>query len=114
MSYRIAQALDLVEDDALILEYEKHHRQVWPEVLSHLRNSGILMLDIYRLGNRLFMIMEVSPEFNPNFFSKSICDNAVVNRWEELMWHYQRRTPWTKMNEKWTLMEPIFSLKENS
>ena len=53
-------ALDLKDDDALIAKYEEYHNNVWPEVLESLSNSGINHMEIYRVGNRLFMIIEVA------------------------------------------------------
>ena len=46
-------ALDLKDDPALIAEYELQHREVWPEVLAHLRAQGVRELEIFRLGTRL-------------------------------------------------------------
>ena len=57
-------ALDLKDDDALIAKYEEYHARVWPEVLDSLSNSGINHMEIYRVGNRLFMIIEVEDDFS--------------------------------------------------
>ncbi len=69
-------------------------------------------MEIYRLEDRLFMIMEVSPEFS--FDEKAAMDaaNPAVQRWEELMWKYQVAIPGGKPGEKWRLMERIFSMIE--
>lgn len=56
-------ALDLKPDAELIAEYEKYHTEVWPEVLENLSAAGIEQLEIYRVENRLFMIMEVNDSF---------------------------------------------------
>ena len=61
---RYCLALDLKDDPALIAEYEKHHQHVWPEIIKSIKDSGIEVLDIYRTGNRLFMIMEVNEDFS--------------------------------------------------
>ena len=37
---------------------------VWPEIRQSILDSGIEQMEIYRLEDRLFMIMEVSPEFS--------------------------------------------------
>jgi L-rhamnose mutarotase len=60
---RYCLALDLADDPRLIAEYEAHHRQVWPEIERSIRAAGIERLEIYRAGNRLFMVMEVGPAF---------------------------------------------------
>lgn len=108
---RYALALDLNDDPALIAEYEAYHKAVWPEILESIRSAGILNMEIYRLANRLFMIMEVSDNFR--FEAKAAADaaNTKVQEWEQLMWRYQKAIPGGKEGEKWRLMECIFSLK---
>lgn len=107
---RYCLALDLKDDSALIAEYEAWHQNVWPEILQSIKESGIEHMDIYRTGNRLFMIMEVNDAFN--FESKAAADaaNEKVQEWEMLMWKYQQALPGSKSGEKWKLMENIFSI----
>jgi L-rhamnose mutarotase len=108
---RYCLALDLQPDAKLIAEYAAWHREVWPEIRQSILGSGIEQMEIYRLEDRLFMIMEVSPEFS--FDQKAMMDaaNPAVQRWEELMWKYQVAIPGGKPGEKWRLMERIFNLK---
>ncbi len=105
-------ALDLKDDPTLIAEYERWHAPggVWPEILESIKSAGITSLDIYRTGNRLFMVMEVSDDFS--FDKKATADatNPRVQAWEELMWKFQQPLPWAKEGEKWVLMEQIFEL----
>lgn len=107
---RYCLTLDLVDDPALINEYEIMHKEIWPEIAASIRNSGIANMEIYRFSNRLMMLMEVSPEFS--FEQKSLRDAAdeKVQEWERLMWKYQQAVPGAKPGEKWVLMNKIFSL----
>jgi len=107
---RYCLALDLKDEPGLIAEYEAYHKAVWPEVVKSIKDAGILNLEIYRVADRLFMIMEVSNEFN--FEQKAAADaaNAKVQEWEQLMWQYQQALPNAKPGEKWMLMEQIFKL----
>jgi L-rhamnose mutarotase len=107
---RYCLALDLRNDPQLIAEYEAYHKKVWPEVEASIKNSGILNMQIYRIGNRLFMIMETSDSFS--FEAKATADNAnpKVQEWETLMWNYQQALPGSKPGEKWKLMNKIFEL----
>ena len=104
-------ALDLVDDPVLIAEYEEMHRKVWPEILESVTSSGIEQMEIYRTGNRLFMIMEVNEGFS--FENKGAMDagNEKVQEWEQLMWKYQQAIPGSRPGEKWIMMDKIFELR---
>src|SRR4051812_21686863 len=103
-------AVDLVNDEALISEYEARHKNVPPEILDSIRSSGITNMEIYRVGNRMFMIMETTDDFS--FESKAAADlaNPKVQDWEQLMWKFQASLPFAKPGEKWVLMKKIFQL----
>lgn len=105
-------ALDLKNDPQLISEYESWHTKVWPEVIASIREAGIKRLEIYRAGNRLFMIMKTNKDFS--FEKKKNLDegNAKVQEWETLMWKYQQAIPVAAAGEKWVLMEKIFDLQK--
>lgn len=107
---RYCLALDLKDDPTLIKEYEKHHQQVWPEIIESIKGSGIQSMEIYRAGNRLFMIMETEDDFSLDH--KNLVDqyNPKVQEWENLMWKYQQALPYAKQGEKWMLMNKIFSI----
>lgn len=108
---RYCLALDLQHDPALIAEYEAWHRDVWPEIKASIIDGGITEMEIWRLEERLFMIMETGPDFS--FERKAAMDaaNPAVQRWEELMWKYQVAVPGGRPGEKWRLMDKIFELK---
>ena len=108
--FRYCLALDLKDDPALIKEYEDYHRAVWPEILSSIKEAGITNMEIYRTGNRLFMIMEVNEQFSFQKKAAADADNATVQQWEELMWKYQQALPFAQPGEKWMLMNKIFQL----
>lgn len=110
MSKKYALALDLKDDEQLIKEYEEHHRNVWPEIKKSITDSGIENMQIYRIGNRLFMIMEVNDNFSFEAKTKADATNEKVQEWETLMWKFQQPLPWAKKGEKWMLMDKIFEL----
>jgi L-rhamnose mutarotase len=107
---RFALALDLKNDPELIAEYEAYHKKIWPEIEESIWSSGIISMEIYRLGTRLFMIMETADDFS--FEKKAIADkeNKKVQEWEDLMWKYQQPMPGAMPGEKWLLMDKIFEL----
>lgn len=105
---RYCLALDLKDDPQLIAEYEDHHKKVWPEILKSIHDAGIDSMEIYRAGNRLFMIMEVNDTFSFEKKAKADSTNPKVQAWEELMWKYQQPLPVARVGEKWIIMERIF------
>jgi L-rhamnose mutarotase len=107
---RYCFALDLKDNEQLIQEYEEHHRHVWKEIIKSITDAGIEAMDVYRTGNRLFMIMEVSDAFSFEKKTELERANEYVQRWEVLMWNYQQALPWAKHDEKWMLMSHIFQI----
>ena len=61
---RYCFALDLIDDPKIIEEYEKYHKAVWPDILQSLKEAGIVDMKIYRVLNRLFMIIEGNDYFS--------------------------------------------------
>jgi len=107
---RFCLALDLHDDKTLIEEYEAYHRNVWPEIKKSITDAGISNMEIYRTGNRLFMIMETNSAFSFETKAHMDSNNPKVQEWEQLMWKFQLSLPWAKPGEKWVMMDKIFSL----
>ena len=116
MNKRYCLTLDLKNDPQLIAEYKQYHApgNAWPEITKSIRDAGILDMEIYLLGTRMFMIMEVNEDFS--FEAKSETDrlNPKVQDWEKLMWKFQQPLPEARPGEKWILMEKIFKLQSNA
>lgn len=107
---RYALALDLVEDPQLMKEYIQYHKEIWSEIKDSILESGILDMQIYNFGNRLFMIMEVDDSFSFERKGQMDASNPKVQEWESLMWKYQQALPGAGEGEKWVLMDKIFQL----
>lgn len=103
-------ALDLVDDEELIAEYDNYHKEIWPEIKKSILDSGIINMEIYRFGNRLCMLMETEDGFSFENKGKMDAGNAKVQEWENLMWKYQQAIPGAKAGEKWVIMDKIFQL----
>lgn len=109
---RFCFALDLVEDEKMIAEYERIHAgNAWPEVLKSITDAGIIDMQIYRTGNRMFMIMDTTDDFDAAKKASMDATNPIVQQWEQLMWKFQQALPWAKEGEKWVEMKKIFGLK---
>jgi len=102
--------LDLVDNQELINEYDQWHREVWPEVISSIKDAGIEHMEIYRHHNRLIMMMEVSSSYSAEKKAAMDLTNERVQEWETLMWKYQQALPGAQPGEKWVLMDKIFEL----
>ena len=111
MIHRFCLTLDLKDDPKLIAEYRRHHEKIWPEITKSIKDSGIEDLEIYLLGTRMFMIMEVNDSFSFEKKGKADRRNPKVQEWEELMWKFQKPLPQAKAGEKWLPMERIFKLE---
>lgn len=111
---RFCFALDLKDDPELIEKYVEYHKNVWPEILESLTSAGIIDMEIYNIGNRLFMMMETEDGFDPEAKAKADRINLKVREWEALMDTYQKRLPFAKEDQKWVPMDRIFSLNEAS
>lgn len=103
-------ALDLKEDPALIAEYVRWHTKVSREIKQSIIDSGITCMEIYRTGNRLFMVIKAKENFSFEQKANADRENSKVVEWEKLMSTYQKPLPWAKEGEKWLLMEQIFEL----
>ena len=109
---RYCLALDLTDDPKLIEEYERWHKaeNIWPEIKKSITDAGITDMQIYRTGNRLFMIMETTDYYSGEKKTEMDSANPKVQAWEQLMWKFQQPLPWAGNGEKWVLMNKIFQL----
>jgi L-rhamnose mutarotase len=103
-------ALDLKDNSELIAAYKVHHEKVWSEIIKSIKDSGIEALEIYLVGNRLFMMMKVNDSFSFDKKNEMDLRNPKVQEWETLMWNYQQALPSAKEGEKWLLMDKIYQL----
>jgi len=112
MNRRYCLTLDLKDDPKLIAEYQRYHEKIWPEITQSIKDSGIQDMEIYLLGTRMFMIIEVNESFS--FEAKTRADqlNPRVQEWESLMGTFQKNLPQAKPGEKWLLMERVFKLED--
>lgn len=109
---RYCQTLDLKDDPELIKEYVKRHSEMyaWPEIREGIRSVGILEMEIYILGTRLFMIVETPLDFEWDTAFEKLAGLPRQSEWEEYMSIFQLSDPKASSAEKWKLMDRIFYL----
>lgn len=108
---RYCLALNLRSDPILHKEYIEHHANVPIEVQMSILESGITNMQIYKLGDQLFMIMDTSDDFSFEKKAEMDASNEHVQKWEDLMSKFQNVSVGSDPYAKWQLMENIFDLK---
>ena len=109
---RYCQTLDLKDDPELIAEYIDRHSEAkhWPEINKGIRDVGILEMEIYLIGTRLFMIVETPMDFDWDMAFARLSTLPRQAEWEKYMSIFQVSEPGASSAEKWKLMDRIFRL----
>lgn len=107
---RYCQTLELYDDPTLIAAYVAEHQHVWKEIKEGIRAVGILDMQIYIHGTRLFMIMDTTDEFDWEKDNARLATLPRQAEWEAHMAKFQKALPGQASHEKWKRMEQIFKL----
>lgn len=111
---RYCQTMDLKDDQELIAEYIRRHSksEAWPEIRAGIREVGILEMEIYIWGNRLFMIVETPFDFDWGTAMKRLATLPRQEEWENYMAIFQVCKEGATSDEKWKMMQRMFYLYE--
>ncbi len=111
---RYCKTLTLQDDPQLINEYKKVHApgSTWPEITQGMIEVGILDMEIYIMGNRLFMIMDTVPEFDHDRAMAELAAKPRQSEWEAFVSRFQKTSSEATADEKWQLMERIYKLEQ--
>jgi L-rhamnose mutarotase len=106
--------LDLKDDAATIDAYKKWHMAgAVPEpVTKSIRGADIEELEIFLAGNRLVMILTPGPHYDSEAKATADETNPDVQKWETLMWGFQKQLPFARPDQKWVPMERIYALSQ--
>lgn len=109
---RFCQTLDLKDDPELTARYRRAHSraEAWPEILAGIRQVGILEMEIYILGTRLFMIVETPLDFDWDAAMARLATLPRQQEWEDYVALFQASRPGASSGEKWQMMERMFYL----
>ena len=111
---RYCKTLGLEDDPQLISDYIDVHapEAVWPEITEGMLQVGILDMEIYIVGTRLFMIMDTVPDFDHEGAMAELANKPRQSEWEAYVSRFQRTSSEASADEKWQLMERIYKLGE--
>ena len=109
----IAMMVNLVDDSAAIAAYDKYHAKAWPEVIAANEPANIKGVKIYRLGNRLVMILTVPENWDGDKDQNYVKSSPRVKEWLDIMEKFQRPSPEAPAGTKgWTTMKLVFGYKD--
>ncbi|MDM7926875.1 MAG: L-rhamnose mutarotase [bacterium] len=113
---RYCKTLELKNDPELIQEYINAHapEACWPEIAEGMREVGILDMQIYRDGTRLFMIMDTVPDFDHDRAMADLAGKPRQAEWEERMSRFQAASAGATAGEKWRLMDRIYNMEDSA
>jgi len=111
---RYCKTLTLEDDPQLIEDYKKVHARgaAWPEISQGMIDVGILDMEIYITGTRLFMIMDTIPDFDHEKAMAELATKPRQSEWEAYVSRFQRTSAEASADEKWQLIERIYKLGE--
>ena len=109
---RYCKALKVEDDLQLLGEYKKVHAPgaAWPEITQGMKDVGIVDMEIYLLGNQLFMIMDTVADFDHDKAMKTLAEKPRQSEWEAYVSHFQKSSANASAGEKWQLMERIYKM----
>jgi L-rhamnose mutarotase len=109
---RYCKTLELRDDPELMEEYKKYHspEMFWSEIGEGIREVGILDMELYLLGTRLFMIMDTVPDFDHDKAMEKLSGKPRQAEWEAFMAKFQKSSAEATADEKWQVMDRIFKL----
>ena len=111
---RYCKSLELRNDPKLIEAYKKAHAKgnSWPEITQGMKEVGILDMEIFLLGTKLFMIMDTVSDFNHDKAMEELATKPRQSEWEAYMSQFQDTSAEATADQKWQIMERIYKMGE--
>ncbi|MDR0825026.1 MAG: L-rhamnose mutarotase [Prevotella sp.] len=97
------------------LEQYKHwhnSKNIWKEIPEGIRKAGILNMEIFTFNDMAFMLLETPVDFDWDEAFGRLATYERQSEWEDFVSKFQEGEKGQRSEEKWQLMERIFSLKE--
>lgn len=109
---RFCQFLKLNPDTLDKYKYWHNSQNIWKEIPEGIRKAGILNMEIYVQSDMAFMILETPLDFDWDETFGRLATYERQAEWETFVAKFQIAEDGARSDEKWQLMERIFSLKE--
>ena len=111
---RYCKTLKLKNNSKLIKEYKKVHSMgaVWPEITQGMKEVGIIDMEIYIAGTRLFMIMDTVSDFDHDVAMAKLATLPRQAEWEAYVSKFQQTSSDASADEKWQLLERIYEMDQ--
>ena len=89
-------------------EYDREHRQVWPELLAKLKAAGISRYSIFRRDQDLVLVMDVE---NFDAAWDQLAREPINLKWQEKMSAIFEPLAGLRPGERFPMMEEVFYLE---
>jgi L-rhamnose mutarotase len=111
---RYCKTMELRNNSELIKAYKKAHAKgaAWPEITQGMKEVGILDMEIYLFGTKLFMIMDTVADFDHDKAMEELAKKPRQAEWEAHMAQFQDTSAEATADQKWQLMEQIYKMDE--
>lgn len=109
---RYCQYLKLNPNTLEDYKFWHNSKNIWKEIPEGIRKAGILNMEIYIFASYAFMIVETPSDFNWNEAFGRLATYERQAEWENFVSKFQEVEEGKRSEEKWHLMEQIFSLEE--
>lgn len=109
---RYCKTMELRNDPLLIEAYKKAHAKgaAWHEITQGMKEVGIIDMEIYLLGTKLFMIMDTKADFDHDKAMTELASKPRQSEWEAHMSQFQDSSAEATADQKWQLMEQIYKM----
>lgn len=106
--HRSIRIMDLKDDPETLSAYDRAHSigQTPVEIVEAQCRHGIDEMEIFRIGNRLVMVLDTNEAFDPDGLEGERLTQDVVDRWHMRMIELQR--PPFESGEAWPEARRVF------
>ena len=110
---RFCQFLKLNQETVDQYKYWHDRLNIWQEIPEGIRRAGIIDMEIYVINDTAFMILETPIDFNWDESFGKLAGYERQSEWEDFVSQFQITADGRRSDEKWELVERIFSLDES-